>query len=68
MQNVTEKMKAVYCCCGLFTSVKKLSALHIHNQLMSQLLVLGLFILLDFDTCGIGNKVFQFCHQCFLSL
>lgn len=68
MQNVIEKMKAVCCCCGLFTSVKESSTLHIHNQLMSQSLGLGLLVLSDLDSCGIVDKVFRFCQQCFLSL
>lgn len=68
MQNVIEKMKLVYYYYRLFTFVKKLSMLHIHNQLMSQLLGLGLLVLLDLDSYNIVNKVFQFCHQYFLSL
>lgn len=58
MQNIIEKMKAVCFYCKLFTFVKELSTLYIYNQLISQLLGLGFFVILDLDSYGIVDKVF----------
>lgn len=62
MQNVIERIYAVYCFYRWFTLVKKLSILNIDIKLMFQLLRLDLFLFLDFNSYSIIDRVFQFCH------
>ncbi len=68
METVIDKLKAVCCCCGSFTSVEESSTFNVDGKLMLQCLISGLIMLSDLDSCGIVNRKFRFCKQCITSL
>ncbi len=68
METVIDKLKAVCCCCGSFTSVEESSTLNVDGKLMLQCLTSSLIVLSDLDSCGIVDRKFRFCKQCITSL